>query len=89
MKYLIFSIFLIPLITFGQNNTQSIRGNITDKLSQNPIVGAAIEITSLQMSSYSDSLGNYSLSSISPGRYEIKIYYKGYKTLFIPNILIT
>jgi hypothetical protein len=89
MKYLIFSIFLVPLITFGQNNTQSIRGNITDKLSQNPIIGAAIEITSLQMSSYSDSLGNYSLSSISPGRYEIKIYYKGYKTLFIPNILIT
>lgn len=89
MKYLIFSIFLIPLMTFGQNNTQSIRGNITDKLSQNPIVGAAIEITSIQLSSYSDSIGNYSLSGISPGRYEIKIYYKGYKTLLIPNILIT
>ncbi len=76
-------------MTFGQNNTQSIRGNITDKLSQNPIVGAAIEITSIQLSSYSDSIGNYSLSGISPGRYEIKIYYKGYKTLLIPNILIT
>jgi hypothetical protein len=89
MPRIIFLLYLIPLLSFGQNNTQTIRGNITDKLSQTPIIGAAIQLTSLQTGAISDSNGNYALTAIPPDRYEIKISYFGYKTLIIPNVVVT
>ena len=90
MMYRFFMLFLIiPAITFSQNNTQTIRGNITDKLSQMPLAGVSIQIASLQIGAISDSLGNYSLTTIPPDRYEIKISYSGYKILLIPNVVVT
>lgn len=80
---------VIPIITFSQNNTQTIRGNITDKLSQMPLAGVTLQIASLQIGAMSDSLGNYSLSTIPPDRYEIKISLSGYKMLLIPNVVVT
>ncbi len=81
--------FFIPTLVFSQKNAQTIRGNITDKLSQTPIIGVSVQIVSLQLGSSSDSLGNYSLTPIPPDRYEIKISYSGYKTLIIPNVVVT
>jgi hypothetical protein len=80
---------MIPAISFAQNNTQNIRGNIADKLSQNPLIGVTIQIPSLQMKANSDSLGNYILSNIPPDRYEIKITFPGYKTVVMPNVVVT
>ena len=84
---LLFLVF--PTITFSQNNTQTIRGNITDKLSQMPLAGVTLQIASLQIGTISDSLGNYSLTSIPPDRYEVKISLSGYKMLLIPNVPVT
>jgi hypothetical protein len=89
MLRIILLFFFIPTLTFGQNNTQTIRGNITDKLSQTPLIGAKVQISALQINTISDTLGNYSLSTIPPDRYEINITYIGYKTLIIPNVLVT
>jgi hypothetical protein len=80
---------MIPAISFTQNNTQNIRGNIADKLSQNPLIGVTIQIPSLQMKVNSDSLGNYVLANIPPDRYEIKITFPGYKTITMPNVVVT
>lgn len=89
MSRIIFLFCFLPLLSFAQNNTQTIRGNITDKLSQSPLIGAAIQLTTLNIGAISDSLGNYSLTAIPPDRYEIKISYFGYKTLIIPNVIVT
>jgi len=85
----LFLLVVIPAISFAQNNTQNIRGNIADKLSQNPLIGVTIQIPSLQMKANSDSLGNYILSNIPPDRYEIKITFPGYKTVVMPNVVVT
>jgi hypothetical protein len=85
----LFLLVMIPAISFTQNNTQNIRGNIADKLSQNPLIGVTIQIPSLQMKVNSDSLGNYILANIPPDRYEIKITFPGYKTLVMPNVVVT
>ena len=45
----------------AQKNTQNIRGVVTDKLSQATLVGASIEISSLQKGATTDSLGKYTL----------------------------
>ncbi len=87
-RLFLFYLFL-PIFTFSQNNTQTIRGNITDKLSHASIYGVNVQITSLQIGTSTDSLGNYSLTSIPPDRYEVKISYTGYKTVVLPNVVVT
>lgn len=89
MIRLIFLFLVIPTITFSQNNTQTIRGNITDRLSQIPLAGVSIKIASFQIGTISDSLGNYTLTTIPPDRYEVMISYSGYKTILIPNVVVT
>ena len=73
----------------AQKNTQNIRGVVTDKLSQATLVGASIEISSLQKGATTDSLGKYTITNILPDRYEMKISYLGYKTITIPNVVVT
>ena len=85
----LFLIFLIPSISFAQNNAQTIRGIITDKLSQTPLIGASVQILSLQKGTKTDTLGKYSISTILPDRYEIKVSYAGYKSITIPNVIVT
>jgi hypothetical protein len=82
-------LLLIPTISFAQNNTQKIRGIVTDKLSQTPLIGVVIQISSLQIGTSTDTLGKYTLSNIPPERYEIKISYIGYKSIIIPNVEVT
>jgi hypothetical protein len=79
----------IPLFSFSQNNTQNVRGIISDKLSQSPLFGVTIQISSLQKGTLTDSLGKYTLTNIPPDRYDIKISYFGYKSQIISNIVVT
>lgn len=80
---------LVPTFAFAQNNTQNIRGMVTDKLSQTPLIGASVQISSLQKGANTDTLGNYVLSNISPDRYSIQVSYIGYKSVTIPNVVVT
>ena len=89
MIRIFFLLVLIPTFTYAQKNTQNIRGVVTDKLSQNPLIAASVQISSLQKGTTTDSLGKYSLSNISPDRYDLKISYAGYKTITIPNVVVT
>ena len=86
--FLIISLFISSL-SIAQKNSQNIRGIVTDKLSQFTLVGASIEISSLQKGTTTDSLGKYAITNILPDRYEVKISYLGYKTITIPNVVVT
>lgn len=87
MHFLIVSFFLTSLCV-AQNNTQNIRGIVTDKLSQAILIGATIQIPSLQKGTTTDSLGSYTLTNIPPDRYDVKISYSGYKSITIPNMIV-
>jgi hypothetical protein len=89
MYRIILLFVFIPLISFSQNNTQNVRGIISDKLSQSPLFGVKIQISSLQKGTLTDSLGKYTLTNIPPDRYDIKISYFGYKSQIISNIVVT
>jgi hypothetical protein len=80
---------LIPIFTFGQNNTQNIRGTVTDKFSQTPLIGVVIQIASTQKGATTDTLGKFTIANISPDRYEISVSYLGYKSITIPNVIVT
>ena len=89
MRRFLFLLALLPTYIFAQKNTQNIRGIVSDKLSQTPLIGAVIQINSLQKGTTTDTLGRYSLTNIPPDRYEINISYMGYKSITIPNVVVT
>lgn len=64
-----FLVLLISAITFAQNNKQNIRGIVTDKLSQSPLIGATIQLSNSESYAITDENGKYQLSDIAPGRY--------------------
>lgn len=84
-----FCLILWPTLAFAQNNTQNIRGVVSDKLSQSPLIGATVQIFSLQTGAITDTLGKYTLSQIPPDRYDVSISYAGYKSITIPNVVVT
>jgi hypothetical protein len=88
-KYFLVFLLLVSSATFAQKNTQNIRGTVTDKLSQTPLVGASLQVIALQKGANSDSLGKYSILNLPPDRYDISITCAGYKTMTIPNVVVT
>jgi hypothetical protein len=89
VKYLLIISVLNSSLTFGQKNTQNIRGIVTDKLSQTPLTGVSVQITALNKGTNTDSLGRYTISNIPPDRYQVDITYVGYKNITIPNVVVT
>jgi hypothetical protein len=87
MRFL-FLLTLIPTLLFAQNNTQNIRGVVTDKLSQSPLFDVSVQISSLQKVTNTDTLGKFTISNIPPDRYDIKVSYAGYKSITIPNVVV-
>ncbi|MCC7521708.1 MAG: TonB-dependent receptor [Flavobacteriaceae bacterium] len=80
---------LVSTYTFAQNNNQNIRGVVVDKFSQTPLTGVILQITSLQKNTTTDIQGKYTFSNIPPNNYEVKITYMGYKSITIPNVVVT
>ena len=84
-------LFCFANISFAQNNKQNIRGNITDKLSHSPIIGATVQIQNNfeKTGTQTDVNGQYVLLNLAPNRYEIKVSYVGYKEVVVPNVVVT
>jgi hypothetical protein len=80
---------MIPFFASTQTNTQNIRGVVTDKFSQSPLVGVTIHIASLQKGTTTDTLGKFTLSDVAPDRYELFVSYMGYKSITVPNVVVT
>jgi hypothetical protein len=72
MNYLLLISLCIAQLAFAQNNRQKIRGVITDKLSQTSLQVAAVQIINKadRKGTTSDEEGNYTLSDLSPDRYQ-------------------
>jgi hypothetical protein len=89
-KYIIVILLFVSPILFAQNNSQNIRGVVTDKLSQTTLPGANIVILNISETkgTTSDIKGNYVLNGLAPDRYEIKATFMGYKDVIIPNVVV-
>ena len=79
--------FLIPnsrLITvqaFGADITDvDIKGRVKDSQSKEPLIGATVKVIGSDVASVTDIDGNFQLSGLKDGIYDIEIKYIGYKT---------
>jgi hypothetical protein len=90
--------FLIVLIfgilstnTFSQIKGQTIKGVVVDKQSQQTLPGVlvSVNIGDTAKKAITDIDGIFHLNEIQSGRYDIQFTFNGYKTVLIPNVVVT
>ncbi|HNQ13501.1 MAG TPA: TonB-dependent receptor [Bacteroidia bacterium] len=82
---------LISSQAYSQSITQVIRGSVFDKQTHETLIGANVIIVNSDpfKGAASDANGKYRIEGISPGRYDLKISYLGYKEQFIQIMVIS
>ncbi|MEK6781506.1 MAG: carboxypeptidase regulatory-like domain-containing protein [Bacteroidota bacterium] len=78
---LFLSYCLFSVATVAQELGQTISGNIKDQISQKPLVSASVSIfksDQLVGGSVVDSLGNFSIQNVAPGRYKLLVSFTGF-----------
>jgi len=82
---------LIVLLLFFFNSYAQVFGNLSGKVSNSigdPIIGASVFLENTTQGSQTDSDGNYSITNITPGSYNLIVSYIGYKTQTKFNIIV-
>ena len=71
-------IFLVSISAkYGQNST--IQGIVSDSLNGNVLIGANVFIVGTSQGAATDDEGAFIIKNITPGKYNIKVSYIGYK----------
>lgn len=81
----------LPALTmlYAQQPVQTVKGVITDKASERPLVNVSVLIPGTTLGTKTDSLGRYSLPAVPLGRHQLSFSIVGYKTITIPEVLVT
>jgi hypothetical protein len=70
---------LIVLINISQSFSQGIlKGVVTDSLNNNELIGANVFLVGTSLGSATNIEGRYMITSISEGKYIVKVSYIGY-----------
>lgn len=87
--FLIIASLLFAFTAAAQNNTQTVSGTVTDKASERPIAHVTVTIVNTSIGTTTDSLGRYVLPAVPIGRQQLAFTFVGYKTVVIPELLVT
>lgn len=82
--------FLLIQFFLSAQSTQTIRGNITDKISQQSLPGASVVIVNSDpfIGTTTDEQGNFKLLNVPVGKQTLKITFMGYKEMFMQNLSV-
>jgi hypothetical protein len=83
------SLLLFQSIIIAQT-VQNVRGIVVDKISQSPLPGVAVVITSgtFQIGTSSDLDGNFKFKEVPVGKISLKLSYMGYKEILMQNVVL-
>ncbi|MDX2195790.1 MAG: TonB-dependent receptor [Cytophagales bacterium] len=89
-KIFTISICMCALLA-GAQNTQTIRGKVTDKESKYQLIGVTVAVpdTDPLIATATDENGEFVLTNVPLGRRVLKLSYVGYKDITMPNIMVT
>jgi len=77
---------LVPALIFAQNG--KLRGLVTDQETEEPLIGANVQIEGTTLGASTDMKGEYVVLAIPSGVYSIRVTYIGFQTEVIQNIRI-
>jgi len=83
---------ILPGVYAYAQSTQTIRGRVIDEVSQTPLVGVSISITTdngIFLGTTTDAEGHFRIEKVPVGRQTLKITYIGYEEQTMPNIVVT
>ena len=85
------AVFVAALTTFAQaQTTQTIRGQVTDVASGEPMTGATIMVDNqTDMATISDSDGRFAIQKVPVGRHTIRVSFIGYEPLELKEQLLS
>ena len=86
MKYLFISMLFFSNLYFlsAQDCTASLRGTITDYHNKSSLSNASVLVIGKALTVYSDANGNYTLSGLCEGKYELEVSHPSCATQIIP-----
>jgi hypothetical protein len=79
-SFTVLFILLNSPLLFAQNKTQIVRGNVIDRVTRQPIVGASVLITGTTLGAITDSSGLFSIPNVTIGRRSVQCSSIGYET---------
>ena len=79
-------IFAANIASFSQSGT--ISGKVIDELTSEDLVGAVVQIETLQIGTATDLFGSFTLKKIPAGTYEVTISFISYQTKKIKDIVV-
>ncbi|MBK8347781.1 MAG: TonB-dependent receptor [Saprospiraceae bacterium] len=78
-SFIVLAFIVFPLFFYAQ--TGVIKGTVKDKLSNDAIIGANILLIGTDRGTSTDIDGNYIITDLVPGTYDIQVSYIGYETI--------
>lgn len=81
-------LFISGLLSAQKTDKGTVRGNIYDKVTAQPIAFATVQIEGAAIGTASDINGFFSISNIPVGKYQLKVTYLGYND-FSASITVT
>ncbi len=90
MKTLLKTILLISSLS-GMAQTQTVKGRVADAEADYPLIGASVVLLGSDpvVGAVTDLEGNFKIESVSYGRHTFAVQYVGYKSISLPNVLVT
>lgn len=85
--FILLTAILFSKAGVSQQNLQTIKGTVFDKVSEKPLAGATIQIG--KEMTVTNTTGKYSFTNIPTGRTTILISMQGYKMASVPEVLVT
>ncbi|MBX2815710.1 MAG: TonB-dependent receptor [Saprospiraceae bacterium] len=88
-RFLIAHLILLFQVVSGAQETQRIKGVVTDSESSFPLIGATVEILGLGVGTTTSEDGFFTLSDVAIGRIDVRVSYLGYEDATRSNVLVT
>jgi len=76
-----------PILLFAQDG--KVRGKVTDRETGDPLIGANVVIDGTTLGASTDINGEYTILTVPPGTYSLKVSYIGYASVTISNIRVS
>jgi hypothetical protein len=80
---------LMTLIASAQNLGQTVKGIVTDKISQKPLAGVSVVVESSNLSATTSDDGTFTIDGVTTGRIRLFLSAVGYQSITIPELLVT